>query len=474
MLLLALLLFPSCHLAGDGTAAPVSLELEPCKLPGARSARCGWYRVPEDRRKEGGRKIDLYVVVLPARGEDRASDPILFLHGGPGAAATALAPLFERSSWRDRRDIILVDQRGTGESSPLNCPVGDAAALLDELASFSVAGIEACRERLARRADLSMYTTSIAVEDLEEVRVALGAPRVNLIGGSYGTRVALDYLRRYPDSVRTATLRGIAPPSLSLPSEFDGDSMRALDHVLEDCAADAGCLQAFPDPYRELGEVTRTLEKKPGTARIRDPRDGTRASISVTRQIFVASLHHALYLSASASHIPYWIHEAQQGRYEDLVQSSLNFAAALEAQLSTGLFLSVTCAEDAPFYDPDRVVAGARDTLLRGSFSVALSKDCVLWPVPPASAGFKEPVRSSVPVLLLSGEADPVTPPRVAEEAATHLEHSLHVVLPEMGHSELSPGCAGDLVERFLDAGTVEGLRTDCVSSMRRPRFKLR
>ena len=459
---------PGC-MAADQGAAPATLKLKACRVPGAGSARCATYRVPEDRGTEGGRTLDLNIVVLPAREERHAPDPILFFHGGPGAGATSLAPLFERSRWRDRRDIVLIDQRGTGESGPLDCPLESLDDLLDELASFGVPRVKDCRERLD--ANLSLYTTSIAVEDLEEIRGALGAPQVNLIGGSYGTRVALVYMRRYPKSVRTATLRGVAPPTFSLPSTFDADSMRALEGVLADCAADARCRAAFPDLRAELDRVVERLEREPGATRIRA--DGKMTTVTVTRELFVASLHYSLYVSDTAARIPLWIHEAHRGDFEGLVESALRFASAISPQMSLGAFLSVVCAEDVPFYDPAEVAAGARGTLLRGRFSVTLSEICDLWPVEPVSAAFKEPVRSEVPTLLISGDADPVTPPRVAEEAAQHLKHSLHLVLPETGHLELTPGCVVGLVDRFIESGTVEGLDRSCVDSIRRPRFEL-
>jgi pimeloyl-ACP methyl ester carboxylesterase len=466
-LLAAALLLPAPACLGDET--PGTLRLESCRIPGGGTAHCAVFPVPEDRRVQGGRTLDLNLVVLPARRRSKQPDPIFFLHGGPGSGAAGLAGLFRSSPWREDRDIVLLDQRGTGQSAPLDCPIQTVEDIVAEMATFRIPGVEECRRR--QTADLSRFTTSIAVEDLEALRKALGVPQVNLIGGSYGTRVALEYVRRYPDSVRTATLRGVAPPSFSLPSEFDGDSLQALEHVLADCKEDARCRQAFPDIRRELDQVVRRLEQEPGSARIRI--EGETHTVQVTRDLFVASLHYTLYLAGSASQIPLFIHQAHGEDYDALVGSSVRFSMALMPQLSMGAFLSVACAEDAPFYDAGEVVAGARETLLRGRFSLGLQEACKHWPVDPVPAEFKQPVRSAVPVLLLSGEADPVTPARVAEKAAQHLAGSLHVVLPEMGHSDLTPGCVDDLVGRFLAGGTVEGLDVSCARSLRRPAFEL-
>lgn len=466
LICLAALLAPG---SARGTEPAAPLALVPCEVPGAPAARCASLPVPEDRGEPGGRRIELNLVVLPAREPGAAGDPVVFLHGGPGGAATDLAPLLWGSPWRDRHDIVLVDQRGTGRSAPQDCDAGSLAGMLEELTTFDVKNAARCRRRL--EADPAMYTTVAAVEDLEAVRAALGGPRFHLIGGSYGTRVALEYLRRHPEAIRTATLQGVAPPSLSIPETFATDSMRALEHVLDDCAAERRCGEAYPRLRERLDGVVRRLEERPDSARARV--DGKTIHVEVTRELFAASLHYALYRAATAARIPYWIDRADRGRYDDLVESTARFVAALAPQLSMGLFLSVTCAEDVPFYDPERVAAASRHTLLRGTFAVTLAGTCRSWPVPPAPAAFKEPVRSPVPVLLISGEADPVTPPRLAEEAARHLEHSVHLVLPEMGHSDLAPGCVTDLIEQFLRTATLEGLPVGCVSSLHRPPFQL-
>jgi pimeloyl-ACP methyl ester carboxylesterase len=469
--LLACLILVAVASHGCAVDQADGLTLKACTVPGVRGkALCGRLPVPEDRTAEGGRTIELNVVVLKARAAVAEPDPIFFLHGGPGAAATEAAPIFAGSDLRQKRDIVLVDQRGTGKSSPLDCPVEDLRSLLHAIAYLDLLDNASCRQGL--QADPRHYTTTDAIADLDAVREALGVERVNLIGGSYGTRVAFEYLRRHEDRVRAIMVFGVAPPPFVLAGKFDVDSKNALETVLEDCRESAACRGAFPDLHRELEAVLGRLEGEPGSARIRDPFTDRRVNVPVDRQLFVASLHYLLYTSSTAARLPAMIHAAHAGDFDDLVEAVVRLNKTILDQIAAGAFFAAACAEDAPFYEPEEVAREAQDTLLRGSLAVSLARACREWNVPAADAGIKQPVRSDRPVLLISGEHDPVTPPRAAARAAEHLPNAVHLVLPETGHSDWLPGCTGRIVEEFLDRGTMDGIDTSCVSSIRRPPFE--
>lgn len=462
---------PAFALLASFTALSAGIDLAPCRVEGLREeVLCGSHRVFENRKSGKGRTIDLRIVVLPARESDSSADPVLFLHGGPGGAATHVAPVFAHSGLRDRRDVVLVDQRGTGGSNPLNCEAGSVQVQLETMSTFDYPHLQACRD--AQNADLRHYTTSLAVEDLEDVRRAMDLGPVNLLGGSYGTRVALEYIRRYPESVRTAVLRGVAPPSFEIAARFGRDSQNALDRVLDDCAAEARCRKAFPRLRHELGVVLRRLEQTSAHVSVRDPGEGRRTEVQVTRDIFAGLVHYALYLSPTASRLPAGIHSAYEGNLVPLVEQALLFQAMIASQLSDGAFFSAVCTEDIPFLDRSEIAA-SRGTLLGTKMAANLERACESWPHDPAPAAFKQPVRSDVPVLLISGEADPVTPPEIGEQTARHLSDSLHVVLPETGHSDWAPGCVDDLIERFIERGTTRGLDAGCVGTIRRPAFAL-
>jgi pimeloyl-ACP methyl ester carboxylesterase len=471
-------LLPSVLLATAAAAAPAPdppapppLELQACDVAGV-SALCGSVPVFENRAAGSGRKIRLRVVVLPARARDRAPDPVFFLHGGPGAAASSMAPVFAGSELRERRDIVLVDQRGTGASNPLDCGFGDLQSMLYEMATFRLsAGAADCREGLD--ADLTQYVTSIAMDDLDDVRAALGAERINLYGGSYGTRAALEYIRRHPDHVRTAVLRGVHPPSEVLPLNFDRDSQAALDALIAACASEPDCARAFPDLAGELRATVSALEESPARLTVDDPLSGGETELEVTSEIFRGMIHYGLYHSFVAARLPAAIHRAHEGDFGGIVDAVLSFATRTGAQLSTGMLLAVVCSEDAPFLDGAAIARESRGTLLGGMMSRGLLRSCEGWPRAELPAGYKTPVSSDVPVLLISGEVDPVTSPRLAARAAEHLPNSLQLVLPGTSHGGLEPGCVADLVPRFVERGSVEGLDVGCVEGISRPPFRL-
>src|SRR5262245_32071250 len=261
---------------GSAAAAPAAqepakdaqrLHLETCALPGIERVRCGTFRVPENRAQPDKRSIDLNVVVLAAKNAQRAADALFILQGGPGQAATTLAEFYAETfaGLRDTRDIVLVDQRGTGASNPLVCRLGgskaDPGGYLGDI--FPVNRVRACRAELERGADLTQYTTPIAMDDLEEVRAALGYERVDLYGTSYGTRAVLVYLRAHPERVRSMILKGVVPMSVIVPLPFAEDSQRALDLLLEDCAADATCAAAYPRPRAEFASIVDGLRRAP-------------------------------------------------------------------------------------------------------------------------------------------------------------------------------------------------------------------
>ncbi len=253
----------------SANAPPQKLALEPCRLPGwNEDVRCGQYEVYENREAKTGRKISLRVVVAPAFGEKAAPDPVFYFAGGPGGGAI---DIFSRAGkgylagLRRERDLIFVDQRGTGGSNQLACNLygdkNDMAAFFGEL--FAPERLRACRADLEKVADLKLYSTPIAMADLDEVRAALGYDKINLYGGSYGSTAALAYLRQYPQRVRTATVAGVAPPDMKLPLPFGKGVQNALEHVFADCAADEKCRAAFPRPMADLETAGKLLEKAP-------------------------------------------------------------------------------------------------------------------------------------------------------------------------------------------------------------------
>jgi pimeloyl-ACP methyl ester carboxylesterase len=451
-----------------------SLALTECRLPGLeRQALCGTHEVWEDRAAKQGGRITLKVAVLPARRRAAEPDPLVVLAGGPGQGAIALAaqvaPLFSRLN--DSRDIVLVDQRGTGGSHPLKCEEEGEPTLQ---ALFEEALPEKrVRECLASLdADPRHYATPTAVADLDEVLTALGYAKVNLWGGSYGTRVALEFIRRHPGRVRTATLDGAAPAGMKLPLSFVDDGEVAFGKLLSDCEADAACRAAYPALRREVGELRERLARAPARLRIGDPVTGESHGVRVTQNVLLTGLFRPLYAPSLASLLPLAITRAAGGDFNPLLAQNLEFAGRLEENLAVGMHLSVVCAEDVPLITPEDL-----DRAAQGFFGRALVDDflraCSVWPRAALPPDFHEPVRADTPVLVLSGGLDPATPPRLGERVAATLPNARHAVAPNLSHGVSGHGCAPRLVEKFVREADARKLDVSCLQRLPRPLFVL-
>jgi pimeloyl-ACP methyl ester carboxylesterase len=460
---------------------PSHLALAPCRLPGVkRKVRCGRFEVYEDRARHAGRKISLSVVVLPSIGPGREPDPVFVFEGGPGESAveSAAGEAAGNADINRKRDIVLVDVRGTGDSNGLQCKALQGhEGVLGFLESFlPVEGVRACRRDLEPRADLKLYTTTAAVDDVDDVRAALGYDRVNLQGGSYGTFAALNYMRRHPGHVRTAVLVGVVPPDTRMPLYFARDAQTALDQVIAACARDSSCHTAFPDPAGEMGRLLARLEAQPAEVTIKDPKTGQPLKIVLGRSAAAQTIRYMLYLPITAAQIPLQVHMAAQGDFARLAETAY-FWGNLAASMAHGFFLSVTCAEDVPLFTPAGAEDAAKGTFL-GDFRARVQKAaCAEWPRGETPAGFTQPVRSEAPTLLISGERDPVTPAAWAERAARSLPRSKLLVVPGGGHGfdgEKGVDCLDRLATKFVERGTERDLDTSCVARVQPVPFALR
>ncbi|HWC64743.1 MAG TPA: alpha/beta fold hydrolase, partial [Thermoanaerobaculia bacterium] len=321
-------------------AAALGLQLAPCGVTGiAREVRCGRFEVFEDREMREGRKIPLRIVVLPATGGERAPDPIFLFAGGPGESAVEFAAgaAADEAEANKKRDIVLVDVRGTGESNGLPCKaLQGRQGVLGYLESFlPVEGVRACRKELEPRANLALYTTAASMDDVDDVRAALGYDRINLEGGSYGTFAALIYMKRHPEHVRAAVLEGIVPPGTHAPLWFARDTQKALDQLLAACEADGGCRTAFPDANSEVTRLLDALEKKPAEATIKDPKTGAPVKITLGRSAAAQTIRYMLYLPITAARIPLEVHLANGGDFGPLAETAYLFGN-LVASMSDG------------------------------------------------------------------------------------------------------------------------------------------
>ncbi|MBD0327267.1 MAG: alpha/beta hydrolase, partial [Pyrinomonadaceae bacterium] len=469
------LLFRRSDGEAQASAAPVLRGRVQFKLCGRdelpKDALCGQYEVFENRATRMGRKLALNILLLPALSEKPAPDPLFYLAGGPGAAASSYAPAWFMTRLRRERDVVLVDQRGTGESNPLNCKLhGEPTDMRGYFVGyFSEEALKTCRTELEKVADLSLYSTEIAMDDLDEVRAALGYNRINLYGGSYGTTAALSYMRQHPKQVRAAALFGVAPPDYKIPLPFARGVQHAMNRLFEDCAADNACRAAFPNLRAEFEAVLARLDKGPVNVTATNVVTKQQQSFSLTRAAFVDSVRLMLYFPPTLSVLPLLIHQAALGNFGPLVTVAFQVMSQLEGQIARGMQLSVICAEDVPFIseaDIKRETAGTfyGDTRVR-----AFVKACEGWPKSRVQQSFSSPVKSDAPVLIVSGEIDPVTPSWIATAAARHLPNSRQLLIRNGSH--YSYECAENIIAEFLDRGTTQALDASCLEQIRRLPF---
>jgi pimeloyl-ACP methyl ester carboxylesterase len=453
--------------AGEAAAqAPLS----PCSVPRVASeARCGTIEVWENRTTKTGRRIALNVIVLPAKGGERRPDPLVALQGGPGDAPSFNASFYARafSTVHETRDLVFIDLRGTGKSAPLLCPelaTPASTGLLDDHL-LSAPALTACRARLEQTADLRQYTTDIAVDDLAEALEGLGYGQVNLYGTSYGTRAALAFMRRHPARVRTATLKGVVPASMTMPATHSRASETAWRALVARCTADAACARAYPTLAADLAAILKRLER----ALVIDvPASAARPAsrLTVTRGLFAEAFRNSLYSPEGIAALPALISRL---RSDDRALGEMALATRLlmsGERLAAGFFLSVTCAEDVPFL-PTKLGPLVEGTFA-GDYRLREQIDaCAVWPQGPRPTARTRVLRSTIPTLLLSGALDPVTPPSGGEEVVSGLARGRHVVIANNGHAiGKAERCIGSMMTAFIDRASAADIDASCAATV--------
>lgn len=460
-------------------ALAATLRLASCEVPGTHEpARCGALEVFENRAARTGRKIPIRIVVFPAKSGKPAPDPLFILAGGPGQGAAEFAGVLIRdfAFARDDRDVVFVDQRGTGGSNPLQCSLGDSfEAIVQSIATgvdADLHAVSACRQELERRADLRLYTTPIAMDDLDEVRAALGYQRINLWAASYGTRAALVYMRQHPGRVRSAILRALGGVDLKLPVTVAPDGERALNRLFGACSMDAACRTAFPNAEQSLRSAVARLKKRPVMVQTVDPRTRSTHTVGVDENVFGTTLFFLLFAADWAKEIPRIVHAAAADDYGPFAQF-LPLSVLTAAPVHWGMRRTVLCSEDIALTTEEEIRRSGRDTTVGDASNLGLLAACREWPVGELPKGYSEPVTTDVPILAITGEEDPVLPPHRAEQALRSLPNAIHVVVPGAAHGPNFPGCTSALATEFLETASGKTLDTSCVLKHERPPFTI-
>ena len=455
-------------------AADVLAELKPCRLQGVEhDALCGSVRRPLDPGAPQGVQIDVHFAVLPALARNKKPDPVFFFAGGPGQSAMSLAGPASRMVARlsNRRDVVLIDQRGTGKTAPLACeedrptrPLADSADPVRQLVR-----LRACRAALEKLAhgDLRQYTTTIAMQDAEAVRRALGAVQINLVGGSYGSRAVLEYMRQFPGAVRRAVVDGVAPPDMVLPASFSTDAQAAFDALLAACDADPACVARYPALRTDWRALMASL---PRDITLLHPVTGQPEKLIMTRDLLLGLVRGPLYVPSLTAALPLVLGEATRGRFGPLAGLSSAMAGSRAGTPSAGMHFSVVCAEDAPRLGRASDRPGADFGV---GFADFYLKVCADWPRGEVPAAFYTLPPAPAATLVLSGGMDPATPPRHGERVAQALgAKARHVVVEHAGHGVLGIACMRDVLFRFIDAASdADALKVDadCARAIPRP-----
>ncbi|HEX3913337.1 MAG TPA: alpha/beta fold hydrolase [Steroidobacteraceae bacterium] len=406
-------------------------------------------------------------VVLAASGK-ALSDPIVVLMGGPGEDAISAAAIYaaQFEPLLEDRDLLLVDQRGTGQSAPLNCKLFSPGLAAENLRNFfPPAAVESCRRRLQAVADLTRYTYPYFANDLEQVRRALGYGAVNLFAGSYGTRAAQVYMRAYPHSVRTAYLGSVVPIELQGPLDFAKTAQTALDHMFDNCEADPACHTAFPHLRSEFGQVLARLASGVSVAL-----PGHSATVPLDRGRVAEWFRSKLYRPRDAATLPPLIHRAFAGDWAPIVDGILSGARGLDSDISLGLFFSITCSEDMPFIREQDVGPQTRGTFL-GDYRVRQQQAaCEHWPRSTLAENYRKPLRSDVPTLFVTGDLDGGTPLSFTDRVAHGFSKHVAVVIHGQGHTEWND-CVAKMYRQLIQAASVAAIDSQSCPAIPLPRF---
>lgn len=471
-------LLAALALAGVCGTAAAAAALKPCRIDGIPTeVQCGSLQRPLDPARPDGVKIDIHYLVVPALARNKQPDAVLLLAGGPGQSAIKLASrvLPRLSRLNNRRDLVFIDQRGTGQSAPLDCPDDSKLSVAEQLEpSAQMRRIDECRAALeklpygqgqGKDAGLRFFTTTLAMQDMDAVREQLGVPQWDLVGASYGTRAAVEYLRLFPTKVRRTVIDGVAPPDMVLPASFSTDGQAALDKLFE----------AHAKSHPELrADWQKLLASLPRPVAVQQPLTGVLERFTVDRDLVMRSVRGPLYQPALAAALPAAIHAAAvDGNFAPLFGLTTAFGSSPSMRLAMGMHFSVICAEDAPRMAESRDAPGAD---FRAVDAEMYGRVCKTWPRGEVVPDFYKIPPAPSPVLVLSGGADPATPPRHGERVAKalaegHPERVQHIVVPESGHGVMAVGCMRDLIFRFIDAKTdAAALPQDAACATRIPR----
>ena len=450
--------------------APQARSGTPCRLNGVpEEARCFHVSVREVPDDPASRSIIVRAVVLAGRGEKPFREPLVVLQGGPGVPGTGMATNFwRREPLRERRDMVFIDQRGTSGPNILSCAFLGRSNFLGAL--FPTDHISACHDGLAKRALLSAYTMSTSAEDLESIRKALGIETWSIYAVSFGTRLGQTYAKRYPAHVRSVILDGIVPFDAQLAGDLAESMEQSLVYVAGRCDKDPACGPRYPNTMRTLTQLAARLDSAPATVSVTDSLGRTLTG-RFGKWDLAYAVRGMLYGPLAAA-IPAMAHDAKRtGDFSGFAMVYWQRTRWVGDSTSVPLHLGVYCAEDLPFHDAAGARNRARGTFIGDDYFDEYHNACKAWPMPRAAAEMREPWRSAIPTLLISGGRDPVTPPSYGTRVGRSLSRHRHIVVPAGGHADQSP-CKTGVLAQFLNQGLAGVSSRTCLESDQFPPWR--
>ncbi len=442
-----------------------NLTIENCHVDGIKQQiQCGKLTVPENYQQQDGEKITVNFVVLPAIDNSENKEPLMFLAGGPGQAAVSLAGGLYKAfnEVRKTRDLILVDQRGTGESHPLQCEDLDEQDVYQTKSDdFTAEVVKQCLAQLT--GDLSQYNSENAIRDFDAVRVALGHEKIAIYGGSYGTRAGLVYMRMFPDSLSAVILDSVGPIEVPI-GLFGQSSARSFAMLIDNCQKEPSCQQAYPQLLTEFNQVVAQLEQTPLTLSIPHPRLGTQTPLFVDKGKFLSTIFSQLYSVEGRSLVPLIIHQAAKGNYAPF--AGLTAASDNGMEMFVGLTFNIVCNEDMPKVAADMFTVDANNQFFGDTSHFAWKVACPEWPQYRPSAEFYQPVTADIPTLIISGDLDPVTPPSNGDYSAKTIPNNKHIVMKNSSHTPGSSACAIGIFSEFLTKKDPKNLDETCLEDI--------
>lgn len=441
-----------------------AIDLHECRIGGDNSpvkilAECGHLSVAENRNSPD-RMISLNIAIIRSQSSNKKKDPVIMLAGGPGQAAIEAYPgaasAFENIL--KHRDVVLVDQRGTGGSNKISCDFDqETRKRIEQHPHLIPEEFKKCVAKLD--ADTRYYTTQESIKDLEEVRKALNIDQWNLIGISYGTRKASTYIKMFPQSIRSIILDSVVPHQEHLAQKHEKNLVNALRKQFEQCEKQPACHEAFGDIEQQMWQMIDRVDKEKPVINLQNFSTGKYEEITMTKEHITLAIRMLSYSPRTMRILPLLIAKANHGQLE-AIASQAQMVESMMGDAISNVELSILCAEDLPFYDDEYIVSD--NNLFGKDLLDVLKKNCEVWPHIVVDSSFKKPVTSDLPVLLLSGELDPVTPPEFAEAAMQTLSNSQHLIAKGQGHNIFHLGCMPDIIAEFIDDPEQE-LNTECM-----------